>query len=190
MSIRNIKHRKSIRLKDFDYSQAGAYFVTICTQERKCLFGDGLTEKMALSEIGEKVRQFWLEIPQHFQHVDLDTFVVMPNHLHGILNILDVGVQHVEPLPQKHQYQKIIPKSLGSIIRSYKATVTRWCGQNGCASFKWQRNFYERVIRNQSELSRIREYIVNNPLKWHLDKENPQNWKHLSMTTPGIRKTL
>ena len=99
MSIRNIKHRKSIRLKDFDYSQAGAYFVTICTQERKCLFGDVLAENMALSEIGEKARQFWLEIPQHFQHVDLDTFVVMPNHLHGILNILDVGVQHVEPLP-------------------------------------------------------------------------------------------
>ena len=105
----------------------------------------------------------------------------MPNHLHGILNIVSggiesvdgqfVGVQHVEPL-RIHQYQKIIPKSIGSIIRSYKASVTRWCRQNGHAYFIWQRNYFEHIIRNEKSLHQIRQYIMNNATTWAEDEEN------------------
>ncbi len=190
-------HRRSIRLKGYDYSSAGAYFVTICLHEKACLFGEVNNAAMILSPIGKIVQDYWLEIPQHFENVELGAFIVMPNHLHGILNILDVGVQYIEPLQsieplprhiepqqriesqpsQKHEYQKIIPKSIGSIVRSFKAAVTRWCNDNGNKHFKWQRNFHERVIRNEKELIRISEYVLNNPAKWEEDKENPKNWR-------------
>ncbi len=91
-------HRRSIRLKGYDYSSAGAYFVTICLHEKACLFGEVNNAAMILSPIGKIVQDYWLEIPQHFENVELGAFIVMPNHLHGILNILDVGVQYIEPL--------------------------------------------------------------------------------------------
>jgi len=91
----------------------------------------------------------------------LDEFIIMPDHLHGILIIKNTGVQYIEPL--RHQYQKIIPKSIGSIVRSYKASVTRWCNKNQLENFKWQRNYYERIITNQKELKNIRNYIKTNP---------------------------
>lgn len=177
-------HRRSIRLKGYDYSQEGAYFITICTYNRECLLADVHNGIVRLSRIGEIARQFWLEIPDHFDNIELDEFIIMPNHLHGILNIVSVGnetvgVQHVESL-RFHQYQKIIPKSIGSIIRSYKASVTRWCRQNGHEYFRWQRNYFEHVIRNEKSLHQIRQYIINNPLQWQFDNENPINWKKIS----------
>ncbi len=126
-----------------------------------------------LSQIGERTKEFWQEIPTHFENVRLGVFVVMPNNIHGIIMINNIGVQNFEP-PQ-NRFQHIIPKSLGSIIRTYKSALTSWCKNNGFASFRWQRNYYEHIIRNEEELNRIREYIQNNPLKWELDRENPES---------------
>ncbi len=167
-STPNQHHRRSIRLKNYDYSQSGAYFVTICTHNRECLFGGVINGKMALNEYAEIVRRCWLEIPQHFPHALLDEFVVMPNHVHGIFIINNVGVQNFEPL--QNQYQKIIPKSIGSIVRGFKIGVTKWFRQNTYIHIVWQRNYYEHIIRNEIELNKIREYIINNPLQWESDK--------------------
>jgi REP element-mobilizing transposase RayT len=156
--------RKPIRLKKYDYSEEGAYFVTVCTRHRACHFGevkDGIVE---LSNVGNVAKRNWGEIPDHFHNCRLDQFIVMPNHLHGVITLEHVGVQYIEPL-QQYKYQKVIPKSIGSIIRSYKASVTRWCGGNGYELFRWQRNYYEHIIRNEEELRDIREYIMSNPLK-------------------------
>ena len=170
-------HRRSVRLNHYDYSQPGAYFITICTHNRRCMLGNINSEMAELFSTGNVAKKFWLEIPTHFQNVELDQFVIMPNHIHGVIKIYDhkpVGVQYIEPL-QENKYQHIIPKSIGSIIRSYKSAVTRWCSKNNHQNFQWQRNYYEHIIRNENELNRIREYIQNNPLKWELDRENPES---------------
>jgi REP element-mobilizing transposase RayT len=118
-------HRRSIRLKEYDYSQNGAYFVTICTYNSECIFGtlkDGIID---LSSIGDIAYKFWIEIQNHFNNIVLDEFVIMPNHIHGIVMIYsDVGVQNFEPLQKQNRFQKIIPESIGSIIRTYKSAVT------------------------------------------------------------------
>lgn len=170
-------HRHSIRLNHYDYSQPGAYFITICTYSRKCMLGNINSEMAELFSTGNVAKKFWLEIPKHFQNVELNQFIIMPNHIHGIIMIYDhkpVGVQYIEPL-RESKYQHIIPGSIGSIIRSYKSAVTRWCNKNNYQNFQWQRNYYERVVRNENELNQIREYIQNNPLKWELDRENPES---------------
>jgi len=170
-------HRRSIRLKDYDYSQIGAYFVTIGTYNKDCVLGKMNNTEVQLSSVGKIAIKFWLEIPKHFDHVQLDEFVLMPNHIHGIIIIREVGVQNFEPLQKRNRFQKITPRSIGSIIRAYKSSVKHWCKENDYESFKWQRNYYEHVIRNEDDLRRIREYIVNNPLIWELDSENPENIK-------------
>ena len=193
----DIYHRRSIRLKEYDYSNPGGYFVTICTKNRECLFGDIKEGVIKLTSFGEIVERLWFEIPDHFENIFLDQFVVMPNHIHGIIIIFDeevqnagvknVGVQYIEPLHaplqkssqnRTHQFQKIIPGSLGSIIRSYKSSVTRWCKKNGHGYFQWLRNYYEHIIRSEKELTKIRQYIIDNPLKWEFDQENPKNWSN------------
>jgi putative transposase len=178
-----IHHRRSIRLKEYDYSQEGGYFITLCSQNRKCVFGEIKDGVMRLSSVGDLAAQCWSEIPAHFENAELDEFVVMPNHIHGIiiLKSLSVGVQYIEPRqrrePQRNQFQGIIPKSVGSIIRSYKAAVTRQCRLSGFTDFQWQRNYYEHVIRDLDDLARIREYIANNVLQWYYDEENLENVK-------------
>ena len=168
------KHRRrTIRLQDYDYSQAGAYFITVCTKNRERLFGDVVGETMNLSVVGKMAKMFFEAIPSHFQSVALDEFIVMPNHLHGIIIIQNVGVQNFEPLQKQNIFQHIIPKSLGSIIRTYKSAVTHWCRNNGYGNFVWQRNYHEHIIRKEEALNCIREYIMTNPLSWDLDKENP-----------------
>ena len=186
------RNRRSIRLKGYDYSSDGAYFVTICTEYSKFDFGIIINSKMKFTRIGEIAKQYWQKIPEHFKNIKLDEFTVMPNHVHGIIVIgnhgrvnnvgvrgkNNVGVRNFEPLQQKNKYQQIIPKSLGSIIRAYKAAVTMWCNKNNANYFKWQRNYYERIIRNNQELNRIRNYIINNPKNWDLDTNNPKNFKN------------
>ncbi len=171
------RYRKPIRLGHYDYSEAGAYFVTICTSNRACILGDVTKEIAILSPIGQKAMEFWVEMPIHYENIQLDEFIVMPNHIHGIIIITDanknVGVQNFEPLQNK--FRHIIPKSLGSIIRTYKSALTNWCRKNGFSNFKWQRNYYEHIVRTEKELSRIREYIQNNPVNWALDRENPSS---------------
>ena len=183
MEYNPTKHdRRSIRLKNYNYSQKGAYFVTICTYNKKCLFGDVVDGNMSLSSVGRMAKQFWREIPRHFPNVQLDEYVVMPNHVHGIIILANrVGAQNFEPLRKKYsessknKYQHIIPKSISSIIRAYKSVVTHWCKNDDYTHFKWQRNYYEHIIRNEEDLNEIRGYIINNPLKWELDEENPEN---------------
>ncbi len=170
--------RKSIRLKGYDYSQTGAYFVTVCAQNHLFLFGFNAEEKMLLNDAGKFANKCWLEIPEHFPHVTLDEFIVMPNHIHGII-IIDtmdnVGVQNFEPLHKQNKYQQIIPKSIGSIIRGFKIGVTKWFRTNTNIYNVWQRNYYEHIIRNEDGLNRIREYNINNPIQWQYDRENPHH---------------
>ncbi len=157
-------HRHSFRLQEFDYGQPGAYFITICTKKRELW--------LDIPEIKKIVEECWIEIPNHFKNATLDSWVVMPNHIHGIIRLVSrVGVQHVEPL--QNRYQHIIPKSIGSIVRSYKSAVTVGCKKGGFNFFYWQRNYYESVIRNEDDLNRARRYIQDNPLNWDLDEENP-----------------
>jgi len=172
----DIHHRRSIRLKEYDYSQAEGYYVTIVTQNRVCLFGDVVDGKMVLNDWGRIVQRCWLEIPQHYPSVSLDEFIIMPNHTHGIIMINDqiqnCGVKNFES--QRNRYQHIIPRSLGSMVRGFKIGVTKWFRKNTDVYNVWQRNYWEHVIRNDYDLNQIREYIITNPLKWELDDENPQ----------------
>ena len=173
--------RRSIRIKDYDYSRSGAYFVTICTQNRKCLLGQIEDGRLLLSASGEIVRSVWMELPTRFSAVTLDEYVIMPNHIHGILL---VGAQFIASNSEDSIANHTC--TLGEIIRAYKATVTRLVrtrndyltdagGINPAPTvwFGWQRNYYEHVIRNDEDLRHIREYITQNPLKWELDEENP-----------------
>ncbi len=168
--------RKSIRLKGYDYSQQGMYFVTVCTNDHHFLFGHIAEERMILNNAGRFANKCWLEIPEHFPHVALDEFIVMPNHIHGIINIdtmNNVGVHNLEPLRKQNKYQQIIPKSIGSIIRGFKIGVTKCFRKNTNVYNVWQRNYYEHIISNERKLNKISEYIINNPLKWLFDRENP-----------------
>jgi putative transposase len=188
----DIHHRHSIRLKDYDYSQAGAYFITICSLHRECLFSDIADGKMRLNELGQVVMDCWFAMVEHFPNVQLDEFVVMPNHFHGILQIIEsvgakqevsaspdfgnnykqgeAGESFASPLPHG-----TISGSFAAVIQNFKSVSTRKTNKirNNPGCPVWQRNYYERIIRNDAELERAREYIVNNPLKWELDKENP-----------------
>ena len=168
--------RKTLRLSDYDYSQHGAYFVTAVTRGRQLLFED-----MSLKEC---VHQTWEAIRTRFTQVILDTFVVMPNHIHAIVIIGNtVGAIHELPLRpllsdtpltnQTQRRQMILPKIIGyfKMNSARRINVLR----NISGTPVWQRNYYEHVIRNEVELARVREYIQNNPLQWELDTENPYN---------------
>ncbi|MCK4693454.1 MAG: hypothetical protein KAT23_07475 [Anaerolineales bacterium] len=165
-------HRRSIRLQNYDYSQPGAYFVTICTYRRKCLFGYVEKGTMHLTNFGEIARQEWLRSEEIRSEIRLDLFVVMPNHLHCIVVITHsdgiVGAHGRAPLRRS-------PRSLGSFIAGFKSVVTRRISQTRGTSGSpvWQRNYYEHVIRSEDELQQIREYILNNPARWFEDPDNP-----------------
>ena len=131
---------------------------------------------MYCNELGRAVEKCWNDIPEHYPHIELDEYVIMPNHVHGILNIIDdvnVGVQNSEPL--RNTYQHIIPKSICSAIRGYKLGVTKWARKNTDYFTVWQRNYYEHIIQNKDELHKIRKYIKYNPLNWQIEKN-----EHLS----------
>nr|WP_235269774.1 transposase [Geoalkalibacter subterraneus] len=167
------RNRRSIRLQGYDYSQAGAYFVTVCTQNRECLFGDIVNGEMRLNEAGNIARQCWDDIPIHFPHVDLDEFVIMPNHIHGIVVITgNVGAKNFSPLPQTTRPCGT-SKTIGSIVRGFKIGVTKWMRNNTSIYAVWQRNYWEHIVRNEPELNRIREYIHNNTAQWEMDKLHP-----------------
>ncbi len=164
----NFRGRRSIRLKDYDYSQVGIYFVTICARDRECLFGEIINEEMYLNDLGRITQRCWEEIIIHYPKAELDEYIIMPNHLHGIIFIIDdsVGVQNIEPLRQ-NRYQHIIPGSVGAIIRGFKIGVKKNCGQT-----VWQRNYYDHIIRNENSLEEIRNYIYSNPGGRTSDIEN------------------
>lgn len=184
-----VHDRLSIRLKGYDYAQAGAYFVTICTQDRACLLGDVAGEEVHLSDAGKMVQKAWQALPGRFSGMELDAFVIMPNHVHGIIVIPGRGESCIRPddsrQPDSGDHKDrpygTMVGSLGRIMQAFKSATTHeyvmGVRQRGWPPFRgrlWQRNYYERVIRNDRELDKIREYITTNPLKWALDRENPQ----------------
>jgi len=165
-----VRDRRSLRLKDYDYAQAGAYFVTVCIQNRLCLFGGIVDGEMRLNDAGRMVRSMWEALPNWFPGMELDAFVVMPNHVHGIATLVGAGLA----LPEEKGAASSAP-TLGDSVRAFKSLsairVNRLLMRAGSL---WQRNYYEHVIRSDREMDRIREYIATNPCKWALDRENPQ----------------
>jgi putative transposase len=182
-------HRHSMRLRAYDYTQAGVYFVTIVTYRRELLFDDPVLRRL--------VETLWLAIPRHFPVVALDEYVVMPNHLHGLLWIIDghrrgeafakgsmlIDMPAMAALPidwvsrANASPLHVIPGSLGAIVGNFKSVTTRRINQirHTPGRAVWQRNFYDRVIRHESELAAVRQYIRDNPANWALDKENTQS---------------
>jgi len=189
-------HRRSIRVKGFDYSSEGAYFVTIVTQGRVCLFGEIIGGEMHLNNYSQIVQKWWIEIPNHFPNVDLGAFVIMPNHIHGIIFITterrgevisprdsprdDPNSNNLDPhidtsmnlggeTPPPHK------PTLGQIVAYFKYQSTKEMNRietkNAITQF-WQRNYYEHIIRNERDLQRVTDYIHANPLRWDEDDEN------------------
>ena len=163
----DIHHRHSIRLPGYDYSQAGAYFVTICTAGREYMFGEIIDGKVVPNDAGEIVKSVWNELPNHYPHVELDQFVIMPNHFHGIIvllnttiNVVGAGLKPAPTVIKRH--------GLPEIIRGFKTFSARRINEinKSSGSKLWQRNYYEHIIRNGYELDRIRHYIFNNPQRW------------------------
>jgi len=174
-------HRRSIRLKGYDYTQAGAYFVTICTWQRECLLGEVINGEMQLSRYGETVQFNWNILPKRYPNVELDAFIVMPNHVHGII-LLDAsglegtGLERLSADASKFSGKPAPTPSklygLPEIVRGLKTFSARRInqirGKSGVAV--WQRGYYERIIRDEESLIAIREYIIKNPLCWEKDK--------------------
>ena len=166
-------HRKSIRLSGYDYSQAGAYYVTIVTDQRDCLFGEVVNGEMVLNDFGKIADECWRAIPDHFPLVELGAYVVMPNHVHGIIVITN-GRGTIYRAPTQEQFQKPVVGSIPTIIRTFKAAVTRRIGREHNATGIWQRNYYEHIIRNDKDLQNKTDYIQANPMLWDEDENNPQ----------------
>ena len=167
------KHKfriETTRLKHWDYSSAGWCFITICTRGKECFFGRVVNGEMELSPGGEIVAEEWLKTPAMRANVHLDEWVVMPNHVYGILVIVDSdetphrGVSTASPLK---------PGSVGAIIGQFKSVCTKRIWAVGQTGFAWQPRFHDRVIRDEPELLNKRRYIVENPLRWELDEYNP-----------------
>jgi putative transposase len=188
----DIHHRRSIRLKGYDYSQNGAYFVTICTQNRECLFGEIMNGEMVLNDAGEIMKKWWLELENKFPNFGLDVFVVMPNHFHGIIvidnekneteivgadlrvcpDVYEQGKHTGSPL---HGSSKSQPP-LSTMIQWFKTMTTneyiRGVKTKKFPPFEkriWQRNYHEHIIRNEKSYETIQNYIINNPAKWQDD---------------------
>jgi REP-associated tyrosine transposase len=190
-------HRRSIRLPEYDYSQAGAYYVTIVAWHRESLFGEVVNKEMKLNEAGKIVQWGWKELPKRLQFIEIGAFIVMPNHFHGILifhenvgatrqgltnarlgnvslsNVITDGTDG-SPLPRG-----IKPASLGAIMAQFKSRVTKrlWKIPSLKGTPVWQRNYYEHIIRNQRDLQNKTDYIEANPILWDEDDNNPINVK-------------
>ncbi|MEL6405790.1 MAG: transposase [Chloroflexota bacterium] len=163
--MKPLPERKSPRLKDFDYTQSGAYFVTICTHLRQHIFGHVHEDNMILSDAGEIAQSRWLVLPEHHKDIELDAFIIMPNHMHGIIII------HGEPSPSPTQKQ-LTPKSLGTAVGSYKSSATRHI-RKALPEFAhetiWQTRYHDHIIRNEADFTRIRTYVEYNPSTWQED---------------------
>lgn len=165
----DIHHRKSIRLRGYDYSQVGMYFITICTHDRFPLFGEIIDGKMMQNEMGMIAEKCWCAIPDHFPWVMLDAFIVMPNHVHGTITVgaNDVGAKDFLPLQSKPKHGT--SRTIGSIVRGFKIGVTKWFRSNTDVHVVWQRNYYEHIVRNEEAYLKIAEYIQTNPQRWEED---------------------
>jgi REP element-mobilizing transposase RayT len=183
------RERKRNRLRDFDYSQNGYYFVTICTKDRLNLLGEIGNGRSILNEYGSVVESSWLQIPNHYKNTELEEFVIMPNHIHGIIIIVGNAEMRSVLNPKPHtagnaemrfaqncthlKRQDRSKMYLSKVIHSFKSSVTRKIRKDyQDYIWGWQKSFYDHVIRNDESLRKIRQYIINNPLNWHLDENN------------------
>jgi putative transposase len=183
----DIHHRQSTRLKGYDYAQAGAYFVTICIHQRECRFGEVVDSNMRLNDLGRTVQTILIELPSHYQGVALDSFVVMPNHVHGIIVLNPVEARFIAPNDVvrckgedqgAHQGAMNLAPTVGEIVRGFKARCTHVINKNRQTPGApvWQRNYYEHVIRNEADYTRIAEYVADNPRRWAEDSLHPDNF--------------
>lgn len=184
-------HRKSIRLKEYDYANANWYYITMCTYNKEHLFGKVINNKVVLNDLGKIVKEEWLRTKEIRKNIDIDDYVIMPNHFHGIIIIEynandNAGATRcVAPnnesqnncrdtmhrVPTERTFGSSIPNSLPTIIGAFKASVTRRINKTlKSHQSTWQRNYYEHIIRNDEDLFRIKKYIELNPLKWQLDE--------------------
>jgi putative transposase len=178
MGTGDIKHRKQVRLRGYDYSKPGYYFVTVCVPDRASWFGKVENGIMVMNDLGAIVEQQWRWLPQRYAYVSLDEYCVMPNHFHGILCINDltvgdgrdqnfrVGDGRDRPLLSK-------TKPLPELMGAFKTTTSKMIHDAGGDLFRWQRSYHDHIIRDDADLARIREYIGNNPVNWASDEENP-----------------
>ena len=180
----HIHHRRSIRLQGYDYSQNGAYFVTICTQNRECLLGEIVDGEMRLNDAGVMVKTVWGKLSERFPLVSLGESVIMPNHMHGIICIVGaplVGAQNSRTGTESNRAPTRGAPTLGDITGAFKSITTHEYIK-GVKEFQWrpfpgklwQRNYFDHIIRNDESMNKIREYIIQNPLKWLDDIENPE----------------
>jgi putative transposase len=200
---RSFGQRKQLRLAGFDYAEPGDYFITICTAEHACIFGEVADGMVILSPLGRLVEECLKAIPRHDQSVRVRVFQMMPNHLHAILEIARnsqkergcVGVEYIQPLhiqvgerKREDGFQRVRSGSLSSAVRTFKAAVTRLARLHGIAqSHIWQRSYYDRIIRDDVEYYHIEQYIRMNPVLWHLDRNNP---RPATATPDEIRRQL
>ncbi len=191
-------HRRSIRLQGYDYSQEGLYFITICCQDRAHLFGEVVDGEMILNGAGLQAQKCWQDIPNHFPNAVLHEFIIMPNHIHGIIEF--VGANNYSPNNESPNQSRSNPtspdnfnvnhremanwvngakgfsplrspsKTIGSVVRGFKIGVTKWMRNNTNVVHVWQRNYYDHIIRNELDYDRISEYIKNNPVLWKKDR--------------------
>jgi putative transposase len=192
-------HRRSIRLKGYDYSSAGSYFITICTYQRECLFGEISNGEMQLNQYGQIVQLHWQNLPKYHPRLQLDEFVVMPNHMHGILVLKDnrdvfhdrndgVGAGLVDKFSVEKQKLSAKPaptvdtgierdRGISEIIRGFKTFSARRINQirHKPGIPVWQRNYYEHIVRDESSFQKIRQYIQTNPIAWEIDQLHPNN---------------
>ncbi len=184
----------SHRLQNWDYSNDGFYFVTVCTKDKQYFFGKVENEKTALNETGKKAKKFWLEIPQHFDNVELDEFIIMPNHIHGIIGIKNCRNADLSRFNDtvddntRNAINRVCTTKMGGVTKQHNpmlhenlATMIRWF-KGRCSfeinksqkqiNFKWQPRYYDHIIRNEKSLNKIQQYIYENPLKWSFDEEN------------------
>jgi len=167
----NIHHRRSIRLKGYDYSQAGFYFITICVQDRASLFGEIENGKMKLNEYGKIAHNEWKRTPEIRPNVELGAFIIMPNHMHGIIHIICRGVLNSPDNRGVCNTPLLSPsQTIGAIVRGYKSSVTKQLGLLNLNQKIWQRNYYVHIINKNQSYQNISNYIVNNPAKWNGDK--------------------
>jgi REP element-mobilizing transposase RayT len=183
-------HRRSIRLRGFDYSQAGAYFVTVCEVNRECIFGDVVNGEMRPNQFGEILLKWWNELPDYYPPVELDEFILLPNHMHGIIVITNVGTGssrtdggqngRQDACPTDSSRRSTLPeeRTLGQLVGYFKFQVTKEINQVRDAGYAkvLQRDYYEHIIRNEREWNAIAKYICDNPANWNADVDNPANF--------------
>ena len=203
-----LPYRRSVRLQTYDYSQPGYYFVTVCTQHMKPLLGHITDGTMFLNKVGQLIQVTWRNLPARFTHVEIDQYVIMPNHFHGIIifgnpELFTPDITYKAKIPVRFQKQHNKEKTplspiviananaktnqftpLGEVIRTFKAVATRNIRKTIMPNFSWQRGLYEHIIRNDKDLYRVQQYIINNPAKWTEDILMKNLWPNFTQPKP------